>query len=62
MLVNMLEHVRDEIQPDAFFWTGDNSAHNVWDNTQDEIIDYTVNITQTINQVFGDAPISVFPI
>ena len=49
MLVNMLEYVRDEIKPEAFIWTGDNSAHNVWDNTEEEIIEYTVNITQTIN-------------
>jgi sphingomyelin phosphodiesterase len=33
MLVSMLEYARDEIKPDGLFWTGDNSAHNVWDNT-----------------------------
>lgn len=25
----MLEHVRDEIKPDAVFWLGDSIPHNV---------------------------------
>jgi hypothetical protein len=62
MLTSMLEFAKDEIKPDALFWTGDNSAHNVWDNTQDEIVAYTVNITKTINEAFKDSKISVFPI
>lgn len=44
------------------FWTGDNSAHNVWSNTNEEVIDYMVNITETIKQQFADANIAVFPI
>lgn len=61
-LVNMLEYVRDDVKPDMFIWTGDNSAHTVWKNTLEEVIDYTLNITDTIKQVFGEAPIQVFPI
>jgi len=30
---NMLEYVVNEIQPDVIFWTGDNSAHDIWKNT-----------------------------
>ena len=64
-LVNMLEFVRDEIKPDMFVWTGDNSAHNVWDNTESEIIQYTLNITMTIKEVLNrqaEHKVSVFPI
>lgn len=41
--------VQDESAlPDMVFWTGDNSAHNVWDNTADESIAYTITVTQMI--------------
>lgn len=52
LLSNMLEYIRDEIKPDLLVWTGDNSAHNVWDNTQEEIISYVQNITETVFQTF----------
>ena len=42
----MLTYVKDEIKPDMFFWTGDNSSHNVWDNTNEEVTEYTVAITE----------------
>lgn len=58
----MLEHIRDEVQPDLFFWTGDNSAHNVWSNTEIEVTNYTVNITNTIKDVLGNSNITFFPI
>jgi sphingomyelin phosphodiesterase len=47
-LQSMLDYVRTEIKPDMFIWTGDNSAHNVWDNTQEEVTAYTVAITEEI--------------
>lgn len=47
-LVHMLNFVKNEIKPDMFIWTGDNSAHTVWKNTNEEVIEYTVNITETI--------------
>jgi sphingomyelin phosphodiesterase len=48
VLASMLDYVRDEIKPDLFFWTGDNSAHDVWENTDDEVISYVANITDSI--------------
>lgn len=33
-LQNMLEHIRDVVKPDLFFWTGDNSPHDTWSNTR----------------------------
>lgn len=61
-LKHMLEFVRDDIKPDMFIWNGDNSAHNVWDNTEQEVIDYTVNVTNLIKDVLGKENISIYPI
>jgi len=54
-LESMLDFVKTEIKPDMFIWTGDNSAHNVWDNTVEEVTEYTVAITETIKTFFADA-------
>jgi hypothetical protein len=62
VLSTMLDFVRDEIKPDIFFWTGDNSAHDVWENTHKEAISYVTNITNTIKQAFAGTNITVFPI
>ena len=44
----MLAFIKDEIKPDIFFWTGDNSPHDIWQNDNKEVIDSTVNITLMI--------------
>lgn len=44
-LQTMFDHIRDVTKPDALFWTGDNSAHNVWSNTDIEVTNYTLHIT-----------------
>lgn len=36
---------QEQLKIDFITWVGDNSAHNVWDNTNEEVTDYTVNIT-----------------
>lgn len=58
----MLQYIKEEIKPDMVVWTGDNSAHNVWDNTNEEVIEYTKNITDTIKGIFEGTDITVFPI
>jgi len=58
----MTKYIRDEIKPDMFFWTGDNSAHVVWDNSNEEVIGYTVNITNTLKEVFKASSVSFYPI
>ena len=42
-------------------WTGDNSPHNVWDNSEDEAIDATVSITKMIKDVFKN-DVTIAPI
>lgn len=49
---NMLDFVSKEIKPEMLFWTGDNVAHDVWLTTNDEVIEYTTNITATIKKAF----------
>ena len=49
---NVLEHIRDDISPDLLFWTGDNNAHNVWENTGDEITEYMNVASNMIKDVF----------
>lgn len=43
-------------------WTGDNSSHNTWDNTVEEVLDYTQTVTTMIQDAVKDSLISVFPI
>lgn len=58
---SMLEHLRDEVKPEAIFWPGDNSVHEVWKNKEDSIIKYTDIITEMINEHFPKKSIGVFP-
>lgn len=51
-----------ELKTAFITWVGDNSAHNVWDNTNEEVADYTNNITLTLKEALGpDSGIHVFP-
>ena len=38
---------------DFITWVGDNSAHNVWDNSNEEITDYTNQITLALKSALG---------
>ena len=38
---DMMSFIVSEIKPDLIFWTGDNSSHNIWSNTTQEVTDYT---------------------
>jgi len=44
---------QDTLKTDFITWVGDNSGHNVWSNTQEEITDYTTNITQSLKDALG---------
>lgn len=62
MLDSMLEFVKTEVKPDLFFWTGDNSPHNVWENNNVESGNATYNITIAIQRAFNGTNITVYPI
>lgn len=54
---------QDTLKTDFITWVGDNSGHNVWDNTNEEITEYTINITQALKDSLGtNSSIQVFPI
>jgi sphingomyelin phosphodiesterase len=57
----MLEKVVS-LNPDLFFWTGDNSAHNVWSNSDEEVSTATINITIAIQKAIEGSNITVYPI
>ncbi len=50
----MFEFMRDEIQPDVLFWTGDMTPHNVWSNTAEEVAMYQYVISKEMQETFGD--------
>ena len=55
-MVSMFEFIRDNqdtLKTDFVTWTGDNSAHDTWMNTQDEVVQYTQNITNSWRQIVG---------
>jgi hypothetical protein len=58
----MLNFITSDINPDLFFWTGDNSPHNNWENTNTEVIADVVNTTDTILNAFADTNTTIFPI
>jgi hypothetical protein len=54
---------QDTLKTDFVTWVGDNSAHNVWSNTNEEITEYTELITKMLKDQLGSIPdIDFFPI
>ena len=59
---SMLDDMVTNNLPDVIFWTGDNTSHEVWDNTADETVGYTVAVTQLLKQAIQGKDVAVFPI
>ena len=57
----MLQDIVQNREIDSIFWTGDNSAHNVWSNSNQEVIDYTLLITNEIKAAFAGKDVPVYP-
>lgn len=47
---SMMEYVVAEQKPDMIFWTGDNSAHTIWNNTVEEVTADTTLVTNIIKE------------
>lgn len=60
--VSLMDFVASDIQPDLLFWTGDNSSHNIWSNTVEEVTSYTESVTNMIKDAVKDTDITVVPI
>jgi len=54
VLTKMFEFIRDEIKPDVLFWTGDMSAHSVWENSNEEVATVNNVIANQMHDMFGD--------
>ena len=60
----MFEFIRDNqdtLKTDFITWHGDNSGHNTWDNTDEEVLEYTTIITETLMKTLVNHDIAVFP-
>jgi Calcineurin-like phosphoesterase len=57
-----MDFVKKDIKPDFIIWTGDNSPHIVWSDTEDEVIESTVNITKMLKQQFDGHKVTMVPI
>lgn len=51
----------DTFKTNFITWVGDNSAHNVWDNTDQEVYDYTARLTGFMKEAFGSLDIDFYP-
>ena len=52
----------DEIQPDLIIFGGDNSAHNIYDNTSEEVTEYTIKVSDMLKDAVKGRNITVLPI
>ena len=59
---NMLDFINTEINPEMLIWTGDNNAHNVWENTQEEVTEYMNVISKMISDTFADSGTKILPV
>jgi hypothetical protein len=60
----MFVYIRDVIKPDVIFWTGDNSPHVIWKNSEEEVVGATYNISMMIQEIFrqGQSKVTIIPI
>jgi len=57
-----MQYVVEEVAPDTIMWTGDNSSHNIWSNTIEEVTGYTELVTNLIKDAVKDTDITILPI
>jgi predicted MPP superfamily phosphohydrolase len=58
----MGEYIKNmEERPDLVFWTGDNIAHDIWNQTAHKNAEYTIQITNWIKQYWSDIPVFATP-
>ena len=44
----MLDYMTDVIEPDFVFWTGDNTPHDIYENTSEEEIEHVIKVSDMI--------------
>ena len=54
---------QDTLKTEFITWAGDNSAHNIWDNSDEEVTKYTLSITDYLKKALGpDSKVEVYPV
>ena len=48
VLDNALDYIVNELKPDVIFWTGDNNPHDVWEQSNESVTNYTIKVTEMI--------------
>ena len=61
-MFDFISNNQDTLKTDFITWGGDNSGHNIWSNSKEEVTSYNLNITQSLKDAIGDQDITVFPI
>ena len=61
---SMLDYVVQdpETLPDMIIWTGDNKSHDVWEDTEDQAVEYTIKVSTMISDAFAGKNVTVLPI
>jgi sphingomyelin phosphodiesterase len=56
----MLDFVKTSIKPDILFWTGDNSPHDIWESSNQDVTLSTYNLTTIMQRAFEGTNISIY--
>ena len=57
---SMLTNIKQK-NPDMLFWTGDNSPHDIWQQTNEIVTNHTISLTRMIKETFADSPVKIYP-
>lgn len=52
---------QDTLKTEFITWVGDNSAHNVWSNTNEEVTKYTTDLTNDLKNALASHEIEFYP-
>ena len=58
----MLDYIVNEVKPDLLIWTGDNSPHNTYELTLEQVTNYTIAVSEMIATAVQGTNITVLPI
>lgn len=61
VLEMMFKFIRDEIKPEVLFWTGDMSPHNVWENSNEEVMEVNYRVAKQMQEIFGEE-LMIYPL
>jgi predicted MPP superfamily phosphohydrolase len=60
-LESMLAYVRDVVKPDIVIWTGDSVPHNIWGNSDEEVVEMVYKVSDLVYQYLGSTA-KIYPV